>query len=403
MAQMPKDIQVTVHPVVDTEALDKLKATAAAVGAGFAQTAEAMQPAFDAFSAQVTAMQKQICQAFDVPPSAIGLSEVQLYAQAQQTDPWPPEEQVLPLPTPTAAAELKVLGTYLGVDIGPDSGTVITAWQDASKPGKPVHVEIEDTEGSLLIKTALSYDEIEKLIAESQKLTGGPLTVDQPWYSGMPVTEIEDDTGVSVTNGLKPSYHTMGLAMDFNVPSPHTEFPEISTGTTGLVFARNTANGAHCQITIIDDGVAEVVLAGPVPDGKGDTGVVKHMLTLPVLHAKQLCGLEPMSGHFQPPVLHFGGQPYIWAPETGWTAPKPVEPGLFAGEEPQPDGKKWAVPAIHEHAHLWCTACDVHWMSHKGDPVACESGGWLRPSTPLEDKNWLARQQMLAEAGLPPQ
>jgi hypothetical protein len=37
----------------------------------------------------------------------------------------------------------------------------------------------------------------------------------------------------------------------------------------------------------------------------------------------------------------------------------------------------------------FCTACDLHMTVHKGDPVACDSGGWCRPATSAEHKRTL--------------
>lgn len=48
-------------------------------------------------------------------------------------------------------------------------------------------------------------------------------------------------------------------------------------------------------------------------------------------------------------------------------------------------------PFNEDHApHGWfCTYCWQHLEVHGGDPVACESGGWLRPATAVEHKRAL--------------
>lgn len=45
---------------------------------------------------------------------------------------------------------------------------------------------------------------------------------------------------------------------------------------------------------------------------------------------------------------------------------------------------------------MFCTACNEHWNEHQGDPVACDSGGYVRPALPHEEKAWRLRQQQKA-------
>jgi hypothetical protein len=140
--------------------------------------------------------------------------------------------------------------------------------------------------------------------------------------------------------------------MHFEVDGPpmHQSFPQVSVQKGGVKFPKPVSTGlCGCGC---------------------DTPVEQH---------DELCppGKHDLSAHL----------PDTWYDEAG----QPIEEPLF---EPVPE------PPIHPLAHLWCTACDVHWMAHKGDPVACDSGGYLRPSTPLEDKQYVDRLAMLEAAGL---
>jgi hypothetical protein len=78
--------------------------------------------------------------------------------------------------------------------------------------------------------------------------------------------------------------------------------------------------------------------------------------------------------------------------------------GLTEGEQHTgPDGAVWefhlsggwrivqdlASPIDRAPYGWFCTACDLHMTVHKGDPVACDSGGWCRPATSAEHKRTL--------------
>lgn len=76
--------------------------------------------------------------------------------------------------------------------------------------------------------------------------------------------------------------------------------------------------------------------------------------------------------------------------DTVSTEPEPEEiPALFQDDLPP------AAQVVS--SGMWCMACNEHWNEHQGDPVACDSGGYVRPALPHEEKAWRDRQQQKAQ------
>jgi hypothetical protein len=91
-----------------------------------------------------------------------------------------------------------------------------------------------------------------------------------------------------------------------------------------------------------------------------------------------------------------GGQLFTWEAGTGWI-PKPVYAPLHASfpeVSTTKGGVKFGYGAAEEPLfdpteapYGWfCTVCEEHMIVHKGDPVACDSAGSVRPATSAEHK-----------------
>lgn len=118
----------------------------------------------------------------------------------------------------------------------------------------------------------------------------------------------------------------------------------------------------------------------------------------------QSIGTMPLSNHAMGTVLDFNPIPQ---PPPGWNQAHFEVTGdaeqLWAEMADEPVSTSWDGPDIDPQAHLWCTAHDLHWLDPvhlAGDPVECNLGGYLRPSTPLEDKNMITKARMMCDTGL---
>lgn len=151
------------------------------------------------------------------------------------------------------------------------------------------------------------------------------------------------------------------------------------------------------------DDISTVHLPGTVHIPASGMHKFDYKGTFPTGLARIMVGLDPVPPGQKLPVVQqwAAGQPFFWHPEHGWMPEEAFDMAPAEAVSTGPDLlEDQPKPEIAPQAHLWCTACDVHWMDHKGDPVACDSGGYLRPSTPLEDKQYVARLVMLKETGL---
>lgn len=141
------------------------------------------------------------------------------------------------------------------------------------------------------------------------------------------------------------------------------------------------------QITVISATKAQVKVSGAVSTDQGVFELSQTMV-LPIQHAKQMIGLTDADG--SAPIFHgsINGQMYRWEPGEGWTL-----------------ASEWSTPVIHHDSvppsapktfqppYGWfCTACKVHWSRHTGDPVACDSGGYVREASSAEHKLALLQQ-----------
>jgi hypothetical protein len=236
------------------------------------------------------------------------------------------------------------------------------------------------------------------------------------------------------------SDHVSGHAVDFNVGSwgytgkpvpeeanldgdgdPFSEGPKPYL----LTFQAKTPASQHKTVwetplgTLTKIGkIAHLQLRGTVSTGGNHQYELgADLATEDIELAKKLIGVIPNDGPGTGVRLleeSAGGQKFTWEAGTGW-----VPKGLTFHDWPDaknwpedgaqhtgPDGAVWEFrlaggwiivqPAAeypsteHRAVYGWyCTACCEHWSVHKGDPVGCESGGWLRPATSAEHKQAL--------------
>lgn len=179
----------------------------------------------------------------------------------------------------------------------------------------------------------------------------------------------------------------------------------------------------------IENGQAFLNLSGTVSTSMGVFKLGAEIITLDIEFAKKLIGVIPNDGPgtgVQILDQVAGNQLFTWEAGTGWIpkeAPAPLHasfpevptetkkikyalPHAWPADGTQhtgPDGAVWefhlaggwiivqdlASPIDRAPYGWYCTACNEHWSVHKGDPVGCESGGWLRPATSAEHKRAL--------------
>lgn len=264
----------------------------------------------------------QVAKAFDVPPSILGA-----YEQASEYDPWPP-----PLSNHS-------WGTAVDINMA---------------EGEPMHMHFEPDPNA-------------------------------PYLEG--------DGDIDSTP--KPSYLSFS-ALDKADPVTLQlpELPMIWETALGKVVQ----HGKHCQ----------VLLTGIVSTASG--GVYQlgaDLITDDPELAQQLIGVIPNDGPGTGNCFleaSAGNQLFTWEAGTGWI-PKPVHEPLHASL-PEFSTTKGGVKFDHE---LWadgtwkpaeealfdpteapygwfCTICEEHMSVHEGDPVACDSGGYVRPATSAEHK-----------------
>jgi hypothetical protein len=207
--------------------------------------------------------------------------------------------------------------------------------------------------------------------------------------------------------------------------------PVVATGPAKHVWENELGK------VVQQGGIYHVSLTGIVSTGTGTYQLGGEIGTTDLELAKKLIGVIPNDGPgtgIQVLEQTVDGQVFTWEAGTGWI-PKPDYGPLHASlpEIPTtkggvkyptawpskisgwpedstrhtgPDGAVWEFNLsggwiiVQQPDELfgggerapygwWCSACSEHWSVHKGDPVGCDSGGWLRPATSAEHKEAL--------------
>jgi hypothetical protein len=311
------------------------------------------------------------------------------------------------------AVETQVIGTFLGIDLGADPGYTVTAEVSPADPHGAVQISVHDADGNPVKQATLDQQTVQDALAEAYKTAPtAPIQIGQAWHQGWE----------------KPiSYHApQGQAIDFNLPDEGVSsilgaFPEIPTETKKTPFTSHSfSTTVHLEdtgATIVSypDGVSTVHMPGTVHAGSG-MHKFDYKGTFPTDLAKVLVGLEkPKPGEGLPTVQQWAaGKPFFWHPEHGWmpekdhqaavsTAP-PVEEDLFAEEEP-PSPHLIDLLSIADEARTWCMFHAMHnldpvHVALDGNTFECGSGTWTRQSTPLEDKQVIAKIRAMEDQGL---
>lgn len=178
----------------------------------------------------------------------------------------------------------------------------------------------------------------------------------------------------------------------------------------------------------IENGRAFLNLTGTVSTAEGSFYLGAELITEDIELAKRMIGVIPNDGPgtgIQVLEQEAGNQLFTWEAGTGWVptqsdygplhASFPAVPTKKGGvqytwpadgtQHTGPDGAVWEFhpaggwrvveyPSVYDPKKMapygwFCTACNEHWTVHKGDPVGCDSGGWLRPATSAEHKRAL--------------
>jgi hypothetical protein len=196
--------------------------------------------------------------------------------------------------------------------------------------------------------------------------------------------------------------------------------PKLSTWKTEL--GQIDQQGDVCQVS----------LNGVVSTALGLHAIGAQIVMTDLELAKKLIGVIPNDGPGTGICVleqAAGGQLFTWEAGTGWIPRLPDKPlyasfpevstkkgGLKFSSFPQdaavdpgdlhtgPDGAIWefrvaggwrvveyppgSTASSSQRAPYgwWCSYCGEHMLVHKGDPVACDSGGWCRPATSVEHK-----------------
>jgi hypothetical protein len=205
-----------------------------------------------------------------------------------------------------------------------------------------------------------------------------------------------------IDSGPKPSY------LSFDVLGKAS--PVVIHHKPELPQVWETALG---KVVVTAGGMAQVWLTGTVSTSVGQFQLGADLVTPDIELAKKLIGVLPNDGPGTGACfleVEAGSQPYTWEAGTGWI-PLPVYKPLHAAL-PEFSVKKGGVKFDHE---LWaegtwepaeeklfdpseapygwfCTVCCEHMIVHTGDPVACDSGGYLRPATSAEHKLAMLQQ-----------
>jgi hypothetical protein len=255
----------------------------------------------------------------------------------------------------------------------------------------------------------------------SNHTTGVAMDINSPnedWQPDPEMLEGSGDIGYSVKPYYKP-FDVLGKASPVVVQHPSTKIytnnlgrAEIQSDGRSYVQLKGKPVSTSMGIfelsasIVLEPGSAEMAkkLIGVIPNDGPGTGVQ----LLEKSAGNQLFTWEAGTGWVpkeNPQPLHtefMGVPPY--SEKISWSAEKahwPVDGTRHLG----PDGTVWEfhisggwiiaqVPDLLFSAGTelrapygwWCSACGEHWDVHKGDPVGCESGGWLRPATSAEHK-----------------
>jgi hypothetical protein len=355
-----------------------------------------------------------------------------------------------------AQAEKDMLGDYLGVDVSKASGNTVTVQSSPADPGV-VQVSVTGPDGEPVKQAQVSMALIEEIAQATEKMiTIDPIQTGTPWHHDWqhPIGKLSDHASGTALDLNLPQVTTVKGGVKYpGTDEMYFEVGSMSTGepvnlghteafaeavdqhekvtklqtkvfnvlgkdqpvvVTGLPMHSTTHKLAH-GATLIEypDGVATLDLPGTVHTPGGTWSHTLHgKFTLATPLARKIAGLDPDPNpqiSMASTTQWVAGTPAVWRHQHGWQLVSDVSTGptQWFGEDGQPlpaeDEPLFEVPPpppIPAAAHLWCTACDVHWMAHTGDPVACDSAGHLRPSTPLEDKQHLERVAAMEAAGL---
>lgn len=156
-----------------------------------------------------------------------------------------------------AAVELQTIGTFIGMDLGPDSGVTVTVAKAQADAHGALQISVYGPGGEPVKQATLDQDVLALALAQAYATAPlPPIQIGTPWHHGWgyqekvaDVTEVtEDDHGVSFTGKLVASFpeiptetkkqpysmHASGLAMDFNAPpSPsHIHFNVQAEGVS---------------------------------------------------------------------------------------------------------------------------------------------------------------------------
>jgi hypothetical protein len=217
---------------------------------------------------------------------------------------------------------------------------------------------------------------------------------------------------------LKLSNHVSGMAVDINMAEDHMHFEpdpsapylegdgDIDSIPKPAYMSFDVLGKAQPLVVqppylpmIWETALGKVELTGVVSTAQGSYQLGAELVTLDPQLAKQLIGVIPNDGPGTGNCFleaAAGDQLFTWEAGTGWI-PKPVYAPLHASfpeVSTTKGGVKFGYGAAEEPLfdpteapYGWfCTVCEEHMIVHKGDPVACDSAGSVRPATSAEHK-----------------
>jgi hypothetical protein len=334
VAELPENVTVSITPATakTAETTAELAATFKAIGGALKQAAEPFK---------ITA--QMVAKAFDVPLEVlmpVGTPDYPAQVAAIKAAAYPPPKLPINASGPVMVSQLDEHGAPTGKLI--ELGKVSDFSFNYAEGGIITPEQAKAAGESLLKKHQITF--AVDLGADASKDT---VVAAMTSHFEPPDEYLHGDGDIPLYQPKPFVFNVLGKAQPVVVHSPPQQVWQNELGV----------------VTKIDSKMSRVDLVGTVSTAAGYHKLALTLVTEHELAHRLLTETDPAK-KIQMGVQFVNGMPFTWEAGTGWV-PKEQEPARYG----------W-----------FCDACQVHWNAHTGDPVACESGGYVRQATSAEHK-----------------